>query len=340
MEHDTQPERLVGWMDSLADPTRLRLLRLLERAEMGVAEMMDVLQLPQSTVSRHLKLLSERGWIKGRGHGAANLYALRLSELDAPLRRLWPTVRDQTDDWATAKQDQLRLDRRLAERSRGAQEFFARSAERWDRMRRELFGHAFSDAALRGLLPRSWVVADLACGTGAVTAALAPHVARVVGVDRSNAMLRSARKRLEAHKNADLKQGALESLPLASATCDAALLILALAYLSEPARALNEAVRILKPGGRLVVLDLMRHDRDDFRRSMGQQRNGFEVEELGGLLSAAQLAVDHCAPLPPEPGAKGPALLLACGAAPSHQQTNGQKLRPRIAAAGVKRREP
>ncbi len=340
MASGTQLDRFVAWMDSLADPTRLRLLRLLERAELGVAEMMDILQLPQSTVSRHLKLLSERGWIKGRGQGAANLYALRPSELDAPLRRLWPTVREQTDTWATVKQDRVRLERRLTERSRGAQEFFARSAERWDRMRRELFGYAFSDASLRGLLPRSWVVADLACGTGAVTAALTPHVARVVSVDRSSAMLRSARRRLDAYKNVDLKQGELEELPVADATCDAALLILALAYLSEPARALAEAVRILKPGGRLVVLDLMRHDRDDFRRNMGQQRNGFEVEELRGFLSAAQLDVDHCAPLPPEPGAKGPALLLACGAAPDYPQTTDQKPRPRSAAGGSKRRNP
>jgi SAM-dependent methyltransferase len=323
---------LVSWMDSLADSTRLRLLRLLERAELGVAEMTDVLQLPQSTVSRHLRLLSERGWITSRGEGTANLYALRVSELAPPLRRLWPLIRELTNDWATTRHDQLRLSRRLADRRRGAQAFFARRANRWDRIRREMFGNAFGDIALRGLLQRSLTVADLACGTGVVAEALAPHVTRVIGVDQSAAMLRAAERRLTAHQNVELRQGELETLPLADAACDAALLVLALAYVSEPAIALREAVRVVKPEGRIVVLDLLRHDRDEFRRLLGQQHNGFEPNDLRALLIDARLSVDHCAPLPPEPGAKGPALLLACGVAGKGAR---RKRRPLAGADGL-----
>ncbi|MBN2371917.1 MAG: metalloregulator ArsR/SmtB family transcription factor [Vicinamibacteria bacterium] len=313
MIRDDLPTTLVAWMDSLADCTRLRLLRLLERAEMGVAEMTEVLQLPQSTVSRHLKLLSERGWITSRGKGTANLYAMRVSSLPPAMRRLWPLVREQTEGWATARHDQLRLGRRLADRRRGARAFFARSASHWDHMRREMFGDAFGDIVLRGLLQRTLAVADLACGTGVVAAALAPHVNRVVGVDQSAAMLRAAARRLSESHNVELRQGELENLPLADASCDAALLVLALAYVSEPSIALREAARIVKPAGRIVVLDLLLHNRDDFRRRMGQQHNGFETNELRTLLTAANLNVDYCAPLPPEPSAKGPALLLACG---------------------------
>jgi ubiquinone/menaquinone biosynthesis C-methylase UbiE/DNA-binding transcriptional ArsR family regulator len=313
MKREAGSLALVPWMESLADPTRLRLLRLLERTELGVAELMDILQLPQSTVSRHLKLLAERGWITSRGQGAANLYALRAVELSPPLRRLWPLVREQTDDWATAKHDQLRLERRLSERQSGTQAFFARSAGRWDRMRHEMFGHAFGDSALRGLLPRAWTVADLACGTGAVAAAIAPHVARVIGVDQSATMLRTARRRLADARNVELHQGTLEAVPLDKACCDAALIILALGYLNVPAVGMREAARIVRPRGRIVVVDLLRHDRDDFRRRMGQQHSGFEPEEISDLFAAAGVLVDHCAPLPPEPGAKGPALLLACG---------------------------
>jgi SAM-dependent methyltransferase len=335
MTIDAAPRALVAWMDSLADPTRLRLLLLLERAELGVAEMTDILQLPQSTVSRHLKLLGDRGWLRSRGQGAANLYAMRAAELAPALRRVWPLVREQTEGWATARHDRLRLDRRLAEHRNGTQAFFARSAGRWDRLRREMFGHAFGDAALRGLLPRSWVVADLACGTGAVTANIAPHVARVIGVDQSAAMLRSAKQRLADHHNVSLRQGTLEALPIQDASCDAALLVLSLAYLAEPIHALRESARVVKAEGRIVVIDLLRHDRDDFRRRMEQRHNGFEIDEMSSLLASAVIRVDHCTPLPPEPGAKGPALILACG---SRMKTLTVKKRPVATVDESKRR--
>src|SRR5687768_18408897 len=100
-----QPDALLGWMDALNDPTRLRLLRLLERHELGVVELCDVLQLPQSTVSRHLKVLSDQGWARSRREATTRLYRMILDELTAPARRLWLLAREQTDRWATLKQD-------------------------------------------------------------------------------------------------------------------------------------------------------------------------------------------------------------------------------------------
>lgn len=318
MEATTQPAApglpLVGWMESLAEPTRLRLLRLLERGELGVTDLVEVLRLPQSTVSRHLKTLLDQGWICARSRGPSNLYALRNGELPPAARRLWSLVRAQTEEWATVRQDRLRLERRLQDRPEDAQEFFARSAGRWDKLRRELYGAAFGDAALRGLLPRTWVVADLACGTGSVSLALAPHVARVIAVDNSPAMLKAAARRVAGRANVELRRGDLAALPVDDQSCDAALLLLALTYIPDPAPALLEAARILRPGGRLVVVDLLRHDRDDFRRQMGQTRAGFEPRELHASLAQAGLVPDHCAPLPPEPEAKGPALVLAAAA--------------------------
>src|SRR6185436_16571590 len=127
----TTPASLLLQMEALADPTRLRLLRLLERQELGVTELTDVLQLPQSTVSRHLKLLADQAWITSRSHGTANFYGLRNGELPAPARRLWQLVREQTEGWATVRQDELRLKGRLQGRETAAQAFFARSAESW-----------------------------------------------------------------------------------------------------------------------------------------------------------------------------------------------------------------
>jgi ArsR family transcriptional regulator len=298
-------------MDSLADPTRLRLLRLLERHELGVTELVEVLQMPQSTVSRHLKLLADRGWLKSRAQGTNNLYRMRSEELEPEARRFWQMTREQIQGWATLQQDQVRLERRLRGRREGAQAFFAGAAGQWDKLRDEAYGRGFAEKALRALLPSDWVVADLGCGTGSVATELAPWVARVIGVDQSTAMMKAATKRIAGFDNVELRQGFLESLPIVDGECDAALLLLTLSYAAEPARVLAEMARILKPGGRAVIVDLMRHDRDDFRTRMGQQHLGFDEGPLNALLVEAGLEDVRCQPLPPEPAAKGPALLLA-----------------------------
>jgi ubiquinone/menaquinone biosynthesis C-methylase UbiE/DNA-binding transcriptional ArsR family regulator len=308
----TRHEALLGWMASLSDPTRLRLLSLVERHELGVAELCDVLQLPQSTVSRHLKVLGDEGWVRSRSRGTTRLYGM--AALESAPRKLWSLAREETNAWPTVRQDRLRLMRRLAERQPTAQAFFAGAVGRWDRLRGELYGHAFTTAALLSLLPAEWTVADLGCGTGHTVASLAPFVANVIGVDQSAAMLKAARRRAHGLGNVDLRQGSLEALPLDDASVDGALMVLALTYVAEPARAIVEVGRILKPGGRAVIVDLLRHDREEFRRQMGQQSRGFDPEELQAMLGEAGLGEASCRPLPPEPQAKGPALVLAVAA--------------------------
>ena len=307
-----QPDALLSWMESLSDPTRLRLLRLLERHELGVAELCDVLQLPQSTVSRHLKVLGDEGWVRSRAEGTVRYYRM-VEDRDGAPRRLWAIAREETASWATVEQDRLRLTQRLASRRPAAEAFFAGAAGEWDRLRRELYGEAFTETALLSLLPPEWVVADLGCGTGRTAAALAPHVRSVVGVDQSPAMLRAAKRRTAGLTNVDLRQGSLEALPLEDESVDGALLILALTYVADAGRALREAARVLRPGGRIVIVDLLRHDQEEFRRRMGQAVSGFEGGALSGALREAGFGDAAARPLAPEPQAKGPALLLATG---------------------------
>jgi SAM-dependent methyltransferase len=318
-------EPVLGRMDSLADPTRLRLLHLLERHELGVTELVDVLQSPQSTVSRHLKLLADRGWVRSRAQGTNNLYRMRSDELSPEARRLWQLTREQIEGWATLNQDQVRVDRRLRGRREGAQAFFAGAAGQWDKLRDEVYGRRFAQTAIRALLPSDWVVADLGCGTGQVAAEVAPWVARVIGVDQSAAMLKAAGKRVAALRNVDLRQGFLETLPIADGECDAALLLLTLSYAGEPLLVLREMARVLRPGGRAVVVDLMRHDRDDFRAQMRQQSLGFDEDQLVGLLGDAGFEGAVCQPLPPEAEAKGPALLLAAARRNSNKNTEEKR---------------
>jgi ubiquinone/menaquinone biosynthesis C-methylase UbiE/DNA-binding MarR family transcriptional regulator len=309
----SKPDRLLAWIGSLADGTRLRLLRLLERHELGVVELCDVLQLPQSTVSRHLKVLGDQKWVRSRRQGTTHLYRTLMDELDPAARKLWIVAREQTDGWATGKQDQLRLERLLEEREVDRDTFFAGAASEWDRLRRDLYGDRFSIAAMLALLPSDYVVADLGCGTGNLTVEIAPHVKQVIGVDGSAAMLKAAKKRAGLFENIDLRKGDLSAVPIESATCDAALLVLALTYVPSPATVVGELSRILKPGGRGVIVDLLPHDREEFRRQTGQMSLGLEPAAIESMMKDAGFESRVLRPLAPEPNAKGPALFLATG---------------------------
>ncbi len=309
----TSSQRLLAWMDALADATRLRILRLVERNELGVAELCDVLQLPQSTVSRHLKVLADQKWVRASRRGTAHLYRMILDELEQPARQLWLVAREQMRDWATLRQDELRLERLLRDKQMDSQSFFAGAAGEWDRLRGELYGQRFTTAAMLALLPPDYVVADLGCGTGQVAAELSPHVKQVIGVDHSAEMLKAARRRTAGLGNVELRRGELTDLPMEPGLCDAAMMLLVLTYVADVAAALREARRILRPGGRFVIVDLLAHDREDFRRRMGQAHAGFDTRQLRDLLASVGFESINIRPLPPEPDAQGPALLLASG---------------------------
>ena len=304
-----QPGGVISWLGGLSDESRLRLLSLLQDNELGVAELCGVMQLPQSTVSRHLKVLADQGWVHHRRQGAANLYRMDEEELPEGAGQLWRVTREQTGEWATLAQDRLRLDQ-LRHRI-SARTFFAGAADRWPHMRGELYGDLFFMDAMIGLLPASWTVADLGCGTGEMVDRLAHGVAQVIGVDQSAEMLSQARALTRERDNIRLVQGDLCVLPLVRRSCDAALMLLVLSYLPRPEGALAEMARILRPGGKAVVVDLLRHDRDDFRRQMGQESLGFQVEELSRMMHRAGLSQARCRVVAPHPEAKGPALLIA-----------------------------
>jgi ArsR family transcriptional regulator len=309
----SDPEQLMLRMDNLADPTRLRLLRILERHELGVAELVEILQLPQSTVSRHLKVLTDQGWLASRSRGTMNLYRMTPDALEPSARELWDLARREIDEWATGRQDELRLDHHLRNGGRRAEEFFAGAAAHWDRLRREQYGDRYSLVGLLALLPEGAVVADLGCGTGSVLADLAPNVARVIGVDSSQEMLKAARQRTREADNVEVHRAPLESLPIQDGECDAATMFLALSYVDEPSRALGEMARVLRPGGQAVVVDLMSHDREDFRIEMGQRHLGFDAADLESLAEEAGLVNVASRPLAPEPEAQGPALVMLTG---------------------------
>ncbi len=295
-------ERLIDLLRTLADPIRLRIIRLLEgRVQsahapapsdgLSVGELADVLKLPQSTLSRHLKTLTDAGLAEARRDGTSMLYRLAsAANIDAS-RQLRDLARAHLEHDPQAKTDAHRLAAVLRRRepAPAADGFFGKHAPEWDALRAKWFGDRFHLEALLALLDPRWVVADIGAGTGAMLPLLAPHVQQVIAIDNSPAMLRAAKARVKqlGLSNVDIRLGAAEGVPVDDHAVDVALLALVLVYTADPAAALREARRILKPGGTLLLIDLQPHTVEILREKLHHRWMGFEQTELTGWLLAA-----------------------------------------------------
>jgi ArsR family transcriptional regulator len=300
-------------LTTLSDATRGRMLLILERQELTVSELCAVLQLPQSTVSRHLKTLADANWVSSRRDGTSRYYTLAVDDRDAHTRRLWALLRERIAATAGADQDARRLKSVLGRRQSKSVEFFASSAGQWDRLRRELFGTGSALAAIPALIDPSWTIGDLGCGTGETSAAIAPFVTRAIAVDRSGEMLQAARRRLRDLPNVEVRRGELASLPIDDHQLDAAIMILVLHHAPDPAAVLSEAARVLKPGGRLVVCDMLPHEHEEYKQQMGHVWLGFGEDQLRRLFGSAGFHDTRVIPLSVDAAAKGPALFVATG---------------------------
>jgi len=307
---------VLDHLSALADTTRARLLAALEGQELSVRELQAVLQLPQSTVSRHLRILADQGWVAARPDGASHHYRFEAPGPGSPRGRLWALVREEVAASRTARGDRDRIRAVLAERHGRSRAFFASEAGRWDRLREELFGRRYELGALLGLLDGHQVVGDLGCGTGALAAELAPFVGRVIAVDESAPMLQAARDRLAHLSNVELREGELELLPVREDELDLALLVMVLPYVPDPGRILSEAARATRPGGRILVLDLAPHDRSEWEQTMGHLWRGVDRLQMIEWLNGAGFREARYVALPPLPEAMGPGLFVASARKP------------------------
>ena len=314
MKQATPVHPVSTCLSALAEPVRLRILRVLQSEELSVGEVAKVTQLPQSTVSRHLKTLAEVGFVSRRSVATATLYRLLVDDLDPAIRPLWIAVRSQLESLPHAEGDRRRLDLVLAERRIDSKDYFGRVAGDWNEIRQTLFGTGFTAQALLALLNPDWVVADLGCGSGDVTRLLHPHVRRVIAVDQNEAMLEAARQRLGSHRNVEFVASDLESLPIPDASVDAVVHSLVLHHIHDPARVLAEAGRVLRSansGGVAVVIDMLAHDRDEYRRTMGHQHLGFSKESIEDYFRQSGFGAVRFHELPTSTDARGPGLFVA-----------------------------
>ena len=284
--------RWVDTLRTLADPMRCRIIRLLEHSAgpgLRVGELAEALKLPQSTVSRHIKNLVEAGAVDGRRNGTSMLY--RLAPLAGPsaIRQLRTLARDYLAHDEQVLADEERLLRVLQRRQQQHRDFFNASAPEWDTIRTQWFGESFHLEAMLAALDPNWIVGDLGAGTGTMAALLAPHVKQVIAVEPSTAMLRAAKNRIKTleMENVTLLLGRLEDLPSEVQSLDMALVSLVLHHVENVPGALGDIFRVLKPGGFLLIVDLMPHDVEMFREKMGHRWMGFAPGKMTDMLSQA-----------------------------------------------------
>ena len=305
----TAPPPLLQWIEPLNDLARLRVLRVLATCELGVGELASVLQLPQSTVSRHLKRLLEAGWIVRRTQGTAALYQMATVTLDETARTLWQLASASLEGLPSSNEDDHRAREVIARRHVDSRRFFGDIGGEWTELRQSLFGQVIGLQPILGLLDPDWTVGDLGCGTGQLAAELATWVHRVEAIDREAAMLKAARKRLSDIDNVGLHKADVGELPFDDGVLDASILSLILHHLDSPGMALKEAGRITR--GPILVIDMMSHERTDYRDTMGHLHLGFTAEELETLADGAGLMMQRYIALSPDPEASGPPLFVA-----------------------------
>lgn len=306
----SEPASFDGLLSALAaagEATRLRLLALLAEAELTVSELVTILGQSQPRISRHLKLLVEAGLVERHREGAWVFFLVSQSGPAAGLARDLIVRLTPGDPQLVA--DRARLAEVRKARADHAARYFETHAATWDELRAMHVSEERVEAAILdavGSAPLRTVL-DLGTGTGRMLELLAPLAGRVVGIDQSPQMLSVARVRLERAglRNAQLRQGDIYAVPVEPDFYDLVVIHQVLHYLDDPSRAVREAARALRPGGRMLIVDFAPHAEESLRAAQAHRRLGFAGEEVAGFMSASGLDVIARRDLVPEAGEGG-----------------------------------
>ena len=282
---------------TLGDSTRLRLLALLERQELSVADLVKLLDLPQSTVSRHLAHLKEQGLLSERRDGAF-CYSRFTPPSDGAWGDGWLLARGSLRDDPQIAADAEALDALLRARTLGSREFFDSLGAEWDRLRKVFQDDLQRARAIGRLVPRGLTIADVGTGTGVLAMEMAQLGMRVIAIDQSEAMLASAdakRAALNDPDRVELRHGAATDLPLRDGEVDAVLAHMVLHYVPSPRDAIAELARVVRPGGRIVLVDFTapedrpQPDREWLQKDLGVIWQGFATARVREWLEGAGL---------------------------------------------------
>ena len=276
---------IVKILRVVADPNRLRILLLLEREELSVAELQEILAMGQSTISTHLSQLKQAGLVEDRRTGKSSLYSLKRDNGASVLADLFSQARAEIAD---AKRDQAAAKRVLRKRQDKMRAFFDEVAGRFGRS--YVPGKSWKSVAeaLLKLMP-PMVIADLGAGEGAFSMLLARRAARVIAVDTSARMVEVGQQQAKRQnvKNLEYRLGDMEEVPIGDGEVDLVFFSQSLHHALHPERAVAEAWRILKPGGRIAILDLAKHRFEEARELYADEWLGFSEVELESAMEKA-----------------------------------------------------
>ncbi len=298
---------LSGALKAAGEATRLRILALLGEAELTVSELTAILRQSQPRISRHLRLLAEAGLVERFREGSWAFFRLGEHEGAAELAR--DLIRRLDPGDATLLRDRERLTAVRSARAAAAQAYFRRHAAEWDRIRKLHVADEAVEEAICGALAGSEIRAllDLGTGTGRMLELFGRNIDRGLGLDMSLDMLALARARLDRAglKHCSVRQGDIYDLALPKDSFDAVIIHQVLHFLDDGARAIHEAARVLRPGGRLLVVDFAPHDLEFLRDEHAHRRLGFASETVTQWMKAAGLDLVLQTNLPPEPTSGG-----------------------------------
>jgi ubiquinone/menaquinone biosynthesis C-methylase UbiE len=267
----------VRTLKALADPLRLRVLAAVAEEELTVGEVQEVVDSVQSSVSRNLAILREAGFVQDRKEGTSVYFSVRRN-MPEPAVELFKSLQSRLAEIPEVKRDQARLQECRRRRLRKSESYFASVAGDWERIRKSYFDDRVTSLSIEKLLPRDLTLADIGCGTGSLTFELARFARKVIGVDSSHEMLRRARATAKERdlENVEFRQGDALELPLPSRSVDAAFCVMVLHFLADPARAIAGLCRITRPGGSVILVDLVQHKQEWMREQMAHQWLGFD----------------------------------------------------------------
>ncbi|WP_319542047.1 metalloregulator ArsR/SmtB family transcription factor [uncultured Pseudodesulfovibrio sp.] len=279
---------IIKYCKALSDDTRARLVNVLLEYELNVGEIVQVMEMGQSRISRHLKILSESGLVDVRRDG---LWAFYKASGEGQGRLFLDGVRTLMAGESDLQRDRNRADRVIRERTAATRQFFDDIASDWDRMTAEVLGDLNLGEEIQARLPRCSCAADIGCGPGDMLEILSRTSDMVIGVDNSPKMLELAEERFSEHAGMSLRIGEMTHLPLRDWEADCTVVSLVLHHLARPIDALKEAGRVLKIGGRLIIAEFDQHENELMRSEYGDRRLGIPREKMIDWLGKARFEV-------------------------------------------------
>lgn len=279
---------IIKYCKALADETRARLVNVLLEYELNVGEIVQVMEMGQSRISRHLKILSESGLVDVRREG---LWAFYRASEEGPGREFLNGVSSLLEGEDELKRDRNRADKVIRERTAATRQFFDDIAPEWDRMTAEVLGNLDLGHEIKQRLPQCGCAADIGCGPGDLLEILATTSEMVIGVDNSPKMLELAEERFSEDANMSLRIGEMTHLPLRDLEADCTVMSLVLHHLARPVDAIKEAGRVLKVGGKLLIAEFDQHANEIMRSDYGDRRLGIEQEKMCGWLTQTNFDV-------------------------------------------------